>query len=189
VTITVTPTLEPIGQLLTPEEYDALPENHLRELVDGVIQMMATPTPWHQDVKFELIAQLKRLAPARLRVTGEVEITLSPKLRRNPDVVVVRTEGYDRRRPQLRPSQVLVAVEIVSNGTESTDRILKPIEYAQAGIEHFWRVELDPGIVVHTYRLTGAPSYEHTGAFGKGEVIAAPGLGWARVPIEALSEA
>jgi hypothetical protein len=43
VTVTVTPTLEPIGQVLTPEEYDALPENSLREFVDGVVHVMATP--------------------------------------------------------------------------------------------------------------------------------------------------
>src|SRR5215475_13196203 len=53
-TMTLTPTLEPIGRVLTPEEYDALPENSLRELVDGVIQMMATPTPLHQDVAIAL---------------------------------------------------------------------------------------------------------------------------------------
>jgi len=34
-------------------------------------------------------------------------------------------------------------VEIVSKGSERTDRWLKPVEYAAAGIRRFWRVEPD----------------------------------------------
>lgn len=31
----------------------------------------------------------------------------------------------------------------MSKGSERTDRWLKPVEYADAGIPHFWRVEPD----------------------------------------------
>ncbi len=34
--------------------------------------------------------------------------------------------------------------------TELTDRLVKPVEYAAAGIPHFWRLELEPlSLVVH----------------------------------------
>jgi Uma2 family endonuclease len=187
VTVTVTPTLEPIGRVLTPDEYDALPENSLRELVDGVVHVMATPTPFHQDVANALRNALSRWRPPDLRVTGEVEIRLTESLRRNPDVVVVRAQGYDRRTPRLLPEQVVLAVEIVSPGSESTDRHVKPWEYARAGIPHFWRVEVVPEIVVHTFRL-GDDSYVESGVFSEGDTLEPPGLLWARVKVDALGE-
>ena len=185
-TVTVTPSLEPFGQVLTAEEYDALPENSLRELVDGVIQMMATPTPYHQDVANALRNALSELRPDDVRVTGEVEIRLSAPLRRNPDALVVQARGYDRRVPRLQPTQVLLAVEVVSPGSESTDREVKPREYAAAGIEHFWRVETEPRLVVHTFRR-GDHGYVETGVFTAGDVVSAPGLAWAAVRVEDLA--
>jgi Uma2 family endonuclease len=187
VTVTVTPTLEPIGQVLTPEEYDALPENSLREFVDGVVHVMATPCPLHQDVAFALRNALSRLRPADLRVTGEVEVRLTDSLRRNPDVVVVHARDYDRRVPRLLPEQVLLAVEIVSPGSESTDREVKPWEYARAGIPHYWRVEITREIVVHTFRL-GDRGYVESGVFARGDTISPPGLLWARVEVDKLGE-
>jgi Uma2 family endonuclease len=186
VTATLTPILEPIGQVLSPEEYDALPENSRRELVDGVIQMMATPTPYHQDVANALRNALSELRPDDVRVTGEVEIRLAGPLRRNPDALVVRAEGYDRRVPRLVPTQVVLAVEVVSPGSESTDRAVKPCEYAEAGIEHFWRVETEPRIAVHTFRR-GDHGYVETGVFTAGDTLRAPGLLWAAVEVDELT--
>jgi Uma2 family endonuclease len=188
VTITVTPSLEPIGQLLTPEEYDALPENHLRELVDGVIHMMAAPTSWHQIVKDALRAGLRAAKPTDLIVLGEVEVRLRADLRRIPDVVIVRRQAYARDRNQYLPAEVVLAVEVVSPGTESTDWILKPIEYAHAGIGHFWRIEIDPEIEVVTYRLGDDKTYGRTGTFRAGEKIVASGLSWARIDVDALAD-
>lgn len=179
---------EPVGLILTAEEYDALPENPRRELVDGVVRVMATPTPWHQDVKLALTAALKEVVPDEFRVTGEVEIRFDGLLRRNPDVLVVRAEGYDRKRPWLAPEQVLLAVEVVSPGSESTDRVLKPVEYARAGIPHFWRVETDPEVAVHTYRRDDRDGYVPTGIFTAGDVLAVPGLGWAKVAVDDLAD-
>jgi Uma2 family endonuclease len=36
-----------------------------------------------------------------------------------------------------------LAIEIVSLGSRDTDRVMKAYEYAQAGIEHYWIVDLD----------------------------------------------
>lgn len=55
------------------------------------------------------------------------------------------------------------------------------------GIPHYWRVEIDPEIVVHTFRL-GDRSYVETGVFTSGDVVAAPGLLWARVKVDELTD-
>lgn len=187
-TITVAPTLEPIGQLLTAEEYDALPENSLRELVDGVIHMMAPPTFWHQIVKDTLRTLLRAVKPNDLVVLSEAQVRLADGLRRIPDVVALRRSAYRRDRNQCLPADVVLVVEVVSPGSESTDRILKPIEYARAGIEHYWRVEIAPEIVVNTYRLGESNTYQSTGVFSGGDVVRAAGLGWARVTVAELAD-
>ncbi|GAB3872679.1 hypothetical protein GCM10027610_138520 [Dactylosporangium cerinum] len=48
-------------------------------------------------------------------------------------------------------ADVLLAVEVVAAGSERIDRWFKPLEYADAGIEHFWRVE--PDDMVLRFRL------------------------------------
>jgi Uma2 family endonuclease len=196
VTITVPPTVEPIGRLLTAQEYDALPENRLRELVDGVIHMMAPPSSWHQIVKDSLRAALRAGKPAALRagkpaelvIVGEVEVRVRDDLRRIPDCVLVHRAAYGRERSRYLPGEVALVVEVVSPGSESTDRILKPIEYAHAGIGHFWRVEIEPEIVVRTYRLAEDRRYLATGAFRAGQTVRAPGLEWAAVQVDGLAD-
>jgi Uma2 family endonuclease len=143
-----------IGTVLTAEEYDALPENRFRELVDGAIQMMATPPGRHQKIARRLIGALENVAPRHLEVVGVQEVRLAGLLRRNPDVVLVTADAYgDGLRSRYSPNEVELVVEIVSPGSESTDRYVKPREYAKAGLPHFWRVEIAPEIAVHTFRL------------------------------------
>lgn len=178
--------IEPIGQVLTAEEYDALPENPRRELVDGVIHMMAAPKAWHQRVKIALYNLLDRARPRELEVVEEIEVVLEGLLRRIPDVLVVRAEGFDWQANKVLPSQVVLAVEVVSPGSETDDRVVKPRQYAAAGIGHFWRVEIDPDIAVHTFRLGDGDRYVPTGLFTTGDVIAAPGLPWAKLPVDDL---
>lgn len=172
-----------LGTVLTPEEYDALPENRLREFVDGVIQIIATPSSRHEKVAHRLITALESVAPQHLEVVAAQEIRLTGVLRRNPDVVVVTAEAYgDGLRSRYRPDEVELVVEIVSPGSESTDREVKPREYARARIPHFWRIEITPEIEVHTFRL-GDNGYIETGVFTSEDIANSPGLGWAQVKV------
>src|SRR5256885_7154811 len=86
---------EPIGQILTAEEYDALPENWRRELVDGVIRMMASPNARHQFIARELCHLLDRLGRPSYPAIDNVEIRLSDDPRSNPAVFVVPAANYD----------------------------------------------------------------------------------------------
>lgn len=180
--------IEPVGQVLTAEEYDALPENSRRELVDGVIRMMASPRAWHQRVKAALYNAFGRVVPEDVEVLMELEVRLTDLLRRIPDVLLVRADGFDWQQNQLLPGQVVLVVEVVRPGSETEDRLVKPPQYAQAGIEHFWRIEIDPELVVHTFRLGDDATYVPTGVFKAGDVINAPGLAWAQVPVDDLTQ-
>ena len=184
-TMTYPATREPIGEVLSADEYDALPENARRELVDGVIHMQASPTAWHQDVARALMNALDRCGKPTYRATGPIEVRFGPKHRRNPDVVVLRATDYRRRAGRVLPEHVVLAVEIVSPGSETTDRDHKPAEYAAGGITHFWRVELEPELVVHTHRLDGR-RYVHSGAFGVADTVHVDELEWAAVAVADL---
>ncbi len=58
---------------------------------------------------------------------------------------------------------MLLAVEVMSPSSVSTDRIVKPIQYATAGIQHFWRLEQEPLELV-THELDG-DRFRETGRF------------------------
>jgi Uma2 family endonuclease len=64
----------------------------------------------------------------------------------------------------IDPASVLLVVEVVSRGSAKLDRVIKPIEYANAGIPRYWRVERGGNrATVHMYRLgpdeRGEPAY------------------------------
>jgi Uma2 family endonuclease len=178
---------EPIGQILTAEEYDALPESWRRELVDGVIRMMASPNSQHQFIAGELCHLLDRVGRPRYRAIDNVEIRLADDLRRNPDVFVVPAEVYDGERCRYLPKEVVLAVEVVSRGSERADRLEKPVEYAEAGIPFYWRIEPTPALTVHAYRLASR-RYAPAGRFGIGQTVQVEGLDWAAVPVGGLAD-
>lgn len=71
-----------------------------------------------------------------------------------------------------RPEHVLLVVEVVSPGSETTDRIVKTDQYAKSGTAFYWRVEqAATGVpVVYTYVLDPA-----TRAYRDGDVFTAGG--------------
>ena len=55
---------------------------------------------------------------------------------------------------------------IVAPSTVAQDRVAKPAQYAAAGIPLYWRIDIDDGIVVNTFRLNAsAGAYELTGEY------------------------
>jgi Uma2 family endonuclease len=137
----------------TVDHIDALPESHHRyELTDGALSVSPSPSSLHQAVAARLLVRLESLAPEPLIVTQAVEIRFGRRLTRIPDLLVVRTG--EPRRHWFPPAEVIVAIEIESPCSHVEDRTTKPALYAQYGIPHYWRIELDPARVT-TYQ-TGA---------------------------------
>lgn len=177
---------EPAAITLTAEEYAELPPSSRLELVDGVLMVGETPIGRHQDVVDLLKWQLTARCPKELRVVREQEARLSELLRRNPDLLAVQAEAYDPDVGSYSPADIVLAIEVVSPRSRTQDRIHKPGEYAEAGIPHYWRVEIRPELAVHTYRLGETGTYLETGLFIPGDTVAAAGLPWAKVEVAEL---
>lgn len=140
------------GQGWTVADLDRIPEdNHRYELIDGVVHVTPSPSDEHQEAGNVLWAVLRASAPAGLRVTTAVGVTVAEDGFLIPDVLVVRGDR-PRKRGDFSADEVLLAVEVVSRSTRSMDRWHKPHLYAAAGIPSYWRLELDPLHLV-AYRL------------------------------------
>jgi Uma2 family endonuclease len=156
--------------LVTLEEWDALELDEARrwELVEGGIVMTPRPRPLHQIVSKNLTRLLDERQPDSLVVLQEVEITVEarfPPTVRDPDLVVVNRTVVERNPVRVDASDVVLVVEIVSPGSRRTDRVMKAYEYAKAGIEHYWIVDLDADederFLAH---VLGEETYQRVGA-------------------------
>lgn len=138
---------------MTAAEYDALPEDPDRnyELQDGFVIVSAKPVPNHQHAVLELAVQLREQLPRHLQVLVDVDLDLElvpsaqPGTVRAPDLVVISREAFLRVRRDggfLRAAQCVLAVEVHSTSTRRTDQKVKRAEYADAGIGHYWMVDL-----------------------------------------------
>jgi Uma2 family endonuclease len=141
---------------------------HRFELSEGNLIVMPPGTWRHQEIGGLLFAWL-------LAGGCQGRVNLAPGVRtatdnlngRIPDLVV--TPGpVPADTVWLAPGVVALAVEIVSKGSERTDRWLKPIEYAEAGIRRFWRVEPDETVLQFDL-IDGR--YEQVGAVALAELL------------------
>jgi Uma2 family endonuclease len=155
---------DPVRQKLanyTLEDILNLPEDSPRvELVDGRMVPLPTPQAIHQLVMGLIWMWLRTHAPAeRYFAVQAVGLALDDNHSREPDVFLIDANAQ-RNRHLFHPHEVPLVVEIVSPGTKVTDRFHKPTEYAAAGVQYYWRVELDPVVHVYAYRLSAAGAYE-----------------------------
>ncbi|SHG01877.1 Putative restriction endonuclease [Jatrophihabitans endophyticus] len=158
----------------TPETLHALlaePRDHdldwrRFEIVDGVLLVSPQSTPRHELVVAKLIVALGAAVPAGHRAIGAVGIGIGRSYRVT-DVTVVADRVFGRHDATTQPGDVLLAVEVESPSSVTTDRITKPAQYAAAGIPHFWRIETSP-LVLHAYRLVDGV-YAPAGSWRAGE--------------------
>lgn len=156
----------------TVDDYLSLPESATKvELSEGHLVVSPSPSRTHQQAMYRLMRIIEDLTGRA--VHPDVDTVLSPLTVRRPDIAVTGTDALDREGP-LSADEVLIAIEIVSLTSRTTDRIVKPAEYAAAGIGGYWRVELDP-LLLTAHFLTGG-TYTEIGTWGPGETarITAP---------------
>lgn len=144
----------PLGDVWTTDDLDAMPETPLHvELLDGTLIVSPSATDGHQTAVWRLPGVLDETCPERYHVTQNVEVRISRYRSFIPDVLVVTTEASRRHAQRFTPDEVVLAVEIVSPSSRTIDAVIKPTAYAEAGIGLYWRIETQPVMTVHTYRL------------------------------------
>ena len=162
------------AHLLTVAEYAELGETEsgYTELVEGRLLMSPSPVPDHNYAASELLVQLRPQLPDHLEVIPDVDVDLElvspdkPGFSRRPDLIVAQRAARQRVREgggMIRAAEVLVVVEIVSPGSRRTDHVAKRSEYADAGIPHYWIVDLDTPLSVLACHLAEGFGYQDAG--------------------------
>ncbi|WP_367133662.1 Uma2 family endonuclease [Saccharothrix sp. HUAS TT1] len=156
--------------LFTVAEYSELGEfeSGYSELQEGRILMSPSPGPRHMMASGELFVQLRDRLSEELVAIQDVDVDLElvpygdPGFSRRPDLVVVPRVVAESGR-MLRASELLLVIEIVSPGSKRLDRVIKRGEYADAGIPHYWIVDLSPPVSLVACHLAGEFGYQDAG--------------------------
>lgn len=162
------------GRLLAIADYAALPEDeqHRWELVEGNLIMSPSPAPRHMIALKRLVQQVEQSLPAHLEIVPDVDLDLQladerhPGTVRRPDLVVITRDELrrvDQEGGFLRASSATLVVEIISPGSRRTDMIFKRGDYADAGIPHYWIVDLEGPVSLVVCHLAGALGYQDSG--------------------------
>jgi Uma2 family endonuclease len=143
------------GRLLTLDEFVALPEDNSQryELEEGILVVSPRPVPPHQRVGNRLTHKLNEQMPSDWEAFTELEVVVidrEPATVRVPDVVVIPPDWVHA---QVPAAKVLIAVEVISPGSRRKDTLVKPMEYAEAGIPHYWVIDLEPPATLTAYIL------------------------------------
>jgi Uma2 family endonuclease len=164
---------------ITAEQYESWSEEQCAgiEIVDGMVVVSPSASKRHNRLARILANTLDSAAGAGWNADTGFDVRLQdvPLNNRRPDVVVYRADTIDIT--PTRPEHVLLVVEVVSAGSETTDRIVKVDQYAKAGIAFYWRVEhTATGIpVTYTYVLDPATMTYRDGEIFTGTVkVSAP---------------
>jgi hypothetical protein len=164
-------------QQITAEQYDALSEEQCAglEIVDGMVVMVPSASLQHNRLAKKVAVALEAAGAPEWFADLDFDVRLQdvPLTVRRPDIVVYRA-GMVGVAP-MRPEHVLLVGEVVSPGSETTDRVFKPEQYARAGIQFYWRIEQSPAGVplVYTYVLDPAARTYRVGDVHTGVVEAA----------------
>lgn len=173
--MTALPVPELPGRLLNVDAYVALGEDdrYRSELQEGNLVVSPSPTPDHMIAMARLLVALDAQLPPGMLVIPDVDVDLElaprgkPGFVRRPDLVIVSDSAAGRVRREggiLRAGDVLVIIEIVSPGSYRTDHVIKRGEYADAGIPHYWIVDLDDPVTLIDCHLAGEFGYQDPGS-------------------------
>ncbi|GGP76983.1 hypothetical protein GCM10010214_60520 [Streptomyces abikoensis] len=112
------------------------------ELLGGKIVVRGKTSWWHDEVRDELYHRLRSAKREPFTANIERWTMLDERSVLTPDVLVFDKRDLDVRTLDCTPAgKAVLAVEVVSPGTRSEDRYYKPAMYADAKIDHYWRVE------------------------------------------------
>jgi Uma2 family endonuclease len=138
------------------------------ELVEGRLLLSPSPKRRHSRACSKLWVSLDSQVPPELEVVQDVDVDLrlgaadEPGTVRRPDLVVARRAVADRVDEEgevYHASDVVLAVELVLPGSRREDHRVKRAEYADAGIPHYWILDVDEPVSLLACHLAGEFGY------------------------------
>lgn len=162
------PATEPA--LLTVSEFLALGETEpgYDELVEGRVVTSPSPLPRHNRAGFRTAVQVEPQLPDPVEVLLDLDVDLelsapvAPGFTRRPDLIIVERTALprvERDGGAIRAREILIVVEFLSPGSQRTDGVVKRGEYADAGIPHYWIVDLAEPVTLLACHLAGEFGY------------------------------
>ena len=139
------PALQAKQEIITLEQYEALPEDKRVEIFEGVVYDMASPSQEHQAISMELsniiYNYMKRKKGSCQLFSAPFDVKLSdkPLTILQPDIMVIcDKDKLDGKRCNGAPDFI---IEIVSPGNPSDDYIRKLYYYKNYGVRKYWIVD------------------------------------------------
>jgi Uma2 family endonuclease len=132
------------------------------ELIDGELFVTPAPGVWHQRAVLEIVATLrpfvKQVGFAEL-LTSPADVELEEESILQPDVFVFPRIDPGNEKPTWKDITALfLAVEVLSPGSERTDRVEKRDQYMSMAVDEYWVVDLDDRRIERWFR--GQPRVE-----------------------------
>ena len=139
------PAFQPQTQLITLEQYEALPEDKRVEVFDGAVYDMASPSQIHQTILTELLVIIRNYIKSKggncsvFPAPFDVKLSDKPLTIVQPDIMVIcDKDKLDGKRCNGAPDFI---IEIVSPGNPADDYIRKLYYYKNAGVREYWIVD------------------------------------------------
>jgi Uma2 family endonuclease len=159
----------------TWQEYRSWPEDERWELLNGeAFAMSPTPTVRHQTILAQLSFQMLpcfKGTPCRVFI-APLDVRLDDENCVEPDLFVVcDPRKIQRTHVDGAPD---LAVEILSPGHESRDRVRKMRIYARFGVKEVWLITPQPAMF-EVFTLDGA-TYRLAGSYTKQDRATSPGF-------------
>lgn len=143
------------GLRMTADEFFDLPEDGCSyELVQGVVVMSPIPTPRHQAVAMEIVAQI--VLYLRQHPVGQMLAEIDVHLGRDasgrdfvyrPEIVFLRAERWAEVGDRITGAPDLV-VEVVSRGSWRFDSETKKDDFERFGVGEYWLIDPERGAMV-----------------------------------------
>ena len=137
--------IQPQPELITIEQYEALPEDKRAEVFDGVIYDMSSPSQDHQTISMELSTILntyiksKKGACRVCHAPFDVKLNDNPLTIVQPDLMIIcNKDKLDGKRCNGAPDFI---IEIISSGNPSDDYIRKLYYYKNYGVREYLIVD------------------------------------------------
>ena len=149
------PALQPQPEVITLEQYEALPDEKRMEVFDGIVYNMASPSQIHQSISMQLSTVinnyiLRKKGPCSIfSAPFDVKLSDSPLIIVQPDIMVVCDKNkLDEKRCNGAPDFI---IEIVSPANPSDDYIRKLYYYKNYEVREYWIVDPRRKVITVNY--------------------------------------